>query len=216
MTLAYVFYLTLRVVMVGTLIISLFYCYRSFNPAYLCLFPIYHLIACVTEILVDTYFSSYTCFSTATNIPYNLFTSLEFIFFSFFILRRITKKSYKLVALTCASITIMVILFLIIKYHTLDYSNLIFTIPLNTFYFTVCLIYFLNFFSNSKYSNPSRDPSFWIASGILLYSVIVMPTMVFTVGETEVARCLYVAINSIGYLFLNLLFIKAYVCKIHK
>lgn len=216
MTLDYVFYILLRSLMIITLVTSFFFCFRNFNPAYLRLFPFYHLTACTTELIVDLYFSNHLRFSTSTNIPYNLFAFLEFIFFSYFISNQLDRKKYKLIIFISAGITAMILFNFTIKYHSLDYSNLIFTIPLNAFYIISSFLYFINTFSNLTSSNISKDPSFWIVSGILFNSVVVMPTLIISLEATAFARSLYIIINSIGYLFLHLLFIKAYTCRIQK
>lgn len=214
MTLEYAFFLTIRSIMILTFIISLVFCYKNYNPKYLYFFPAYHLVALLTEGIVDIYFSDNTdSLKAIYSTPYNLFAYSEFIFFTLFISTQLKEKQYKIAVFACACVCILIIGILLYRSKTLNYHTWKGAIPLNIFYLVCCLLYFLNIFSNKAHFNLSKEPAFWIITGLLFYSIIDTPFLAIYAQTSHLSSFLYLIINGTAYLFLHLFFIRAYTCR---
>jgi hypothetical protein len=219
MTLAYALCYFLYLMMFVTLILSFYFCFKEYNPGYLRFFPFYHLIACLTEGVANIYFlkKSFPLVLTQ-NIPYNFFSLIEFMFFTFFLSKQITEKKNKLLLYIGAGLSCTILVFLFFKNQTFNYPNWNCTIPINIFYIAGCLLYFHNIFFKLSHANLSKEPSFWIITGILFYSVIETPTLFFAmhVNSPSFSIFTYIIINGIAYTLLHSLFIKAYTCRISR
>lgn len=219
MTLTYVCCIILRILELLTFIISLLFCYRSYNPKYLRIFPIYHFSACLVEVVVDLYYTpDESYFKTTSNIPYNLFVLIEFFFFLYFILKQLRLKQYRLIIFLGAFLVVLYILYLTYIYKSFNFSVWKGTLVTSMFYIPACLLYFLYITKELPFTNLLKEPSFWIVSGFLFYSVIEAPTlpMILTYKSVYMLRSLYVAVNCTAYTILYLSLIKAYTCRIPK
>jgi hypothetical protein len=150
--------------------------------------------------------------------PYNLYTLVEFFFFFFFILTQLTRRQYKLILCGGGIVALALLLSLLLAYRSLNFPVWQGTMTTNMFYILGCLLYFLNIFKDLPYANLSKEPSFWIMTGLFFYSVIEAPTLAVILNYKPLvtSNLLYITTNGIAYLFLQLLFIKAYTCKIQK
>lgn len=214
MTLSLFICYTGYLIMSITLIVSFLFCYRKQNPSYLRFFPFYHLFACCIEVIAGQDFIADDSLPRVHYSPYNLFTVVEFIFFFFFILTQLTRRQYKLILCVAGSITLATLLSFLI-YQAFNFSIWQGTMTTNIFFILGCLLYFLNTFKKSAYSDLLKEPSFWIMTGLFFYSVIEAPTLAIVLNYkfSHAARLLYTIINGIAYTLLHLLFIKAYTCK---
>lgn len=201
-----------------TLVVSFLFCYRKQNPSYLRFFPFYHLFACCIEIVTSFYFIADQSLSLVERPPYNLFTIAEFLFFWFFIFSQLTGRMYKLILCGGGVIASGLLLSFLLKYRLLNFPVWQGAITTTIFFILGCLLYFSNIFRNLPYANLSKEPSFWIITGLFFYSVIEAPTLAVVVNYMPKATSavLYVLINGIAYLLLHILFIKAYTCKVLK
>ncbi len=195
-------------------IVSLVYCFRSDKPTYLRIFPFYNFLALTTEVIVTLYYSKENKLNN--NTPYNLFSFFEFLLLTYFAFQIISSHKYKPVLLLFSGLQLILFLFLSISNFSFDFDTRKFILPLNIYYILIFFLY-LNFtFSKSLLTELSNESSFYIAIGILFYSVINIPALVFFNNNNNLTNLIYIILNDIGYIFLHLLFIKAYTCKAPK
>src|SRR6187402_1391187 len=86
---------------------ALLYCFKSFNPPYLRVFPFYLFVSIGIEALVNPYMNKwldYQPFSTRQpyimNVFYNLFTPFELFVFAYFLFQVIQSPAIKRILLT--------------------------------------------------------------------------------------------------------------------
>jgi hypothetical protein len=205
--------------MATALIVSFLFCYRKQNPSYLRFFPFYHLFACCVEVITQLYFViDYSLLRVGDNSLYNLFILGEFFFFFFFILSQLKRRQYRIFLWGGGIITLAILLSFLLAYRSLDFPVWKSAITTNILFILGCLLYFLNIFKELPYANLSKEPSFWIITGIFFYSVIEAPTLAVVLNYKPLfaSTILYQSINGIAYLLLHLLFIKAYICKVRR
>jgi len=219
MLIQYIFYYSVRSIIIIAFIVSIAYCWKHENSDYIKLFPFYHGISVLTETIVDIFFSGQGSFHVSSNMPYKVFTLIEFIFFSFFILRLITKKTGRLLIVVCIVFFLLLYLYLIFRSKSLHFPIYASIFIESIFLIIECLVYFNDLFKSLSVSNLSKEPAFWIISGILFYSIISIPMIGFRVTnmlKDPLDSLLYITINSTGYILMYILFMKGYVCKIVK
>lgn len=201
-----------------TLVISFLFCYRKQNPSYLHFFPFYHLFACCIEVIAYFYFMVDYSAPMMKHAPYNVFTFGEFFFFFFFILTQLTRRQYKLILWVGGVIALGLLFSFLLTYRSLNFPVWQGVMTTNVFFISGCILYFLNIFKALPHANLSKEPSFWIMMGIFFYSVIEAPTIAVVLNYKPLfaSTLLYSIVNTIAYILLHLLFIKAYTCKIRK
>lgn len=157
-----------------SLIASLFV-YSDTRHPYLKLFPPFLLATLVAEL------SGFYMNRIGENnlFIYNYFTVLEFCFYMFFVSLVISKKKAKTIVraggLLYALISITNILFFqgTKMFHTITYSLGCLVIVV------VCFYYFFELFRLPKSVKLSRNPAFWICSGLLFFYCCGFPLYAF-------------------------------------
>jgi hypothetical protein len=208
------------------LAVALLYCFRSFNPSYLRIFPLYLFVSIGIEALVNPYVSQLFDFRPfagrqdyAMNILYNLFTPFELFIFSWLLFQIIRSLRIKMVLLT------LICLFTIFFVHysvqkdlaasnntAVALESIIIMIP--------CLTYFRELFTRSEPVNLLYEPSFWLVTGIFFYLATIFPlymtrSYLTAHGLSGVAKSLS-SINNFALSITYLLFIRSYTCRIKK
>jgi hypothetical protein len=209
-----IFYNSIRLVIVATFILSIILTSRKSTPKFLRFFPLYHGSSVLTELITDKYFTSPEHpYALASSLPYNIFTIIEFLFFSLFIYKSVvTGRNVILVSIVGFLILIM-LMGLKSNFRFPDHYSLLVQ---NTFLLVACIVYFNDLFTNFTAPDLSKDPAFWIVTGILYYSIITTPLQVYRIiykTDFYVQMPVYITTNSTAYILMYILFIKAYTCR---
>jgi hypothetical protein len=148
---------------------------KSPNFSYLKFFPLFLLLTLFAEV-----YGSYLSYSNQRNIEfYNFFTVLEFCFY-LIILRLIIKNKNirKIIVIT----TILYVIAAIVNisfyqgknsFHTITYSIGCLIVV------SFCIYFFLELFRLPKSIKLSRNPAFWICSGLLFFYCCGFPLYAF-------------------------------------
>jgi hypothetical protein len=195
-------------------VLSLFYNFKKGNPSYFKLFSLYSLLSLSTENIVIKYFSKVGILHKTNEIPYNIFSLIEFIFFSYLALKIINYKRSKIIIAFFASLYAMLYIYFLLENHSFDFEIWKCVLPLNVYYIIIGILY-LHYLTLPNISfDESEKKSFYIIIGIWFYSIITTPALFLTIYKTPTSDYIYIIINDISYIILHLLFIKAYTCKI--
>jgi hypothetical protein len=215
MKLDVMFIYALLITLVLAFVTSILYAFRRANPFYLRFFPFYHATSLATEIVVYKYFSK-SAFVITSNIPYNIFTFIEFCFYSALIFSLVHTGRKVIVV----SITFFLVIFLHLALkNKWDFNPVAGYLLANFFLIVACLVYFNDIFSSFAIPNLSKEPSFWIVTGVMYYSIITSPLHVYLITRKfthSLALLLYATTNATAYILLYLLLIKAYTCRVVK
>jgi hypothetical protein len=200
-----------------TCVISILFTFRAENPFYLRIFPFYHGSSIITEVIVYKYFSEEgKLHGLTSDIPYNIFTLIEFLTFSLLILSIVSTGRKAIVA--CILFFLYYFFQIAIK-RNFDFPNNAALMLQNLSLIIPCLIYYNDIFSAFTIPNLSKEPSFWIVTGIMFYSIITTPLQFFFFYGRSLSDgygILYTSSNGTAYILMYLLFIKAYTCRIGK
>jgi hypothetical protein len=212
-----IFYCLAQIVIGVTFVLSSAILIKNNTFGYLRLFPFYHASSLFTEIITQQFFiSPPNKYVTTSNVPYNLFTLIEFLFFSFYIFHNVN---------TGKSIIITSIIFFITLYsvsmvrYNFGFPPHLVLLLQNLFLLVQCIVYFNDVFTTFSSSNLAKEPEFWIITGIMFYSIITSPMQIYRhiYGmDSEVETQVYITTNANAYLMMYLLFIKGYTCKAAK
>jgi hypothetical protein len=214
MTIESVFIYALFIMLGITFIVSILFTFRSGNPRYLRLFPFYHGISIVTEIIVHEFFSIKETFSTTNTIPYNIFTFIEFSLYSGVIFS-VVRSGRKVIAF-CMAFFFFFFFVQAIK-HNLMFPTGRGLLLQNISLIIPCLVYYNDIFSAFSIPNLSKEPSFWIVTGVMFYLIITTPLLFFPFqgkSSSDTYGTLYFSSNGTAYILMYLLLIKAYTCRI--
>jgi hypothetical protein len=148
-----------------------------------------------------------------------LVTVVEFIAFSEYLYNSIgTKKTKKIVSLTIWITTGILLLLgmraLINPNQQEDPVGLVYLVQCLSFTL-ICSIYFIDLFRLPPKNALLQTPSFWIASGLLVYSLGTFPVTILTYYTYVTDYLFYKHLYAIIYIFYSLLFItiiRAYMC----
>lgn len=132
---------------------------------YLKIFPPFLFLTFVAEL-----YGSYLSSKGKNNVPlYNFFSIIEFSFY-FIVLSRIissekVKKTLQVIIIPFIALTVCNILFVqgMKSFHTVTYSIGCLIIV------SFCIYYFLELFRLPKSVELSKNPAFWICSGLLFF-----------------------------------------------
>jgi hypothetical protein len=208
------------------LTVAVLYCYRSFNPHYLRIFPFYLFVSIGIEALVNPYINRLLDFQPFAghqnyimNIFYNLFTPFELFIFSYFLLHVI--QSFRIKRILIVLICLYTIFF--VQYSLrkdLGESNNIAVAFESIIIIIPCLTYFRELFTRTEPVNLLREPSFWLVTGIFFYLATIFPlymtrSYLTNHGLDGVAKSLS-SINNFALSITYLLFIRSYTCRIKK
>ena len=163
-------------IIVLSFLLSLFYFFKQTKPNRLAFFTLF-LLATVLVELSANYLSS----KNISNIPlYNIFTTVEFIFYIYairqFIQRPLAKKIllYTIVAYGLAAFINIFLIQGIMVFHTITYA-------IGCLVIVFCAVYY--FYETLFRPTPVtlvRMPDFWICSGLLFYYAVSFPIYGFT------------------------------------
>ena len=194
-------FLSLFVVIIA-LLASLAIYRQGPSDIYLRLFPPFLL---VVSILLGM--SSYLAYLGKHNIiPFNLLTIVQLCFYFFLLNRIIRNKIVRNIALNLIWIYPVIALVNILfiqksdTFHTITYSfgGLLVV--------ALAIFYFFELFQRPQSVNLSRNPDFWIASGLLFYFSCSFPIYGMANNLTRMPRFIIINLNSI----LNVLDILLY------
>jgi hypothetical protein len=212
-----IFYYVSRVTICITFLLSAIILVKNNTFGYLRLFPFYHASSIITEIIALQFFALPSDeYYITSNVPYNVFTLLEFLFFSLYIFQRV--NTGKSVIITSISLFLILYFLCIIKY-TFDIPFYVLLLLQNLFLLIQCIVYFNDVFTTFSSSNLEKEPAFWIITGIMFYSIITSPMQIYRLTHgmnTELRMQLYITTNGTAYLLMYMLFIKGYTCKVAK
>jgi hypothetical protein len=125
----------------------------------------------------------------------------------------IVKSGKKVIAISM-SVFILVYVLMIIKF-SLNFPVRGAVLVENICLIVACFVYFNDIFSSFSIPDLSKEPSFWLVTGIMFYSIITTPFIISSGRKIleDLYHLLYVPVNSVAYILMYLLFIKAYTCK---
>ncbi|MEJ7611687.1 MAG: hypothetical protein WKF88_10960 [Ferruginibacter sp.] len=136
----------------------------------------------------------------------------HFSFLSFFIYKKVDRsKIYRFIAIV---FFIIIIPFL---YNDMFKGTFVSFAIANGFLFILCCFYFYNLFSSPPVLNLLQEPAFWICSGILLGSGLLIPFNAFNrqflnlILNREIFYLLGV-LAMLGYIVLHFFLIKSFLC----
>ena len=191
---------------------SLFLLKRPEAPFYLKLFPAFLLLTIIIELtglyLVPHGFLTYKL--------YNFFTAFEFCFYLFIFSKmirntRVTRIiSYTIIAYLALAL-INILFYQKNTFHSITYS-------LGCLLIVTCAVYyFLELFQSPTSIRLTKEPSFWITCGLLIYYCCTLPFMGLTGLLTTMPKVLldnvyYVLIGTNIILYAS--FTIAFLCKI--
>jgi hypothetical protein len=191
-------------------IVSLFV-YKYSSHTYLIYFPPFLLAT-----LVGEFVASYLGYLGKNNVfIYNFFSVVEFCFYMLLVSNIIhtnkAKRIIRICSLLYAVIAISNILFFqgMKVFHTITYCLGCLLIV------GVCIYYFFELFRSPKSIKLSRDPAFWICSGLLFFYCCGFPLYAFVNfwGQSEFMARSFGNIFTILNIFLYSLFTIAFLCS---
>jgi len=209
------------------LAVGIFYCYRSYNPSYLRIFPVYLFVSIAIEFLINSYlltifhyqpFGSHQHYARFT--LYNLYTPFELFMFAWFLFQIIQSFLVKRLLTACL---ILFSLFFIIYSLKLDIGinyNIIAVILESVIIIIPCLAWYRELFIRSEPVNLLNEPSFWLVTGIFFYLTTIIPFYVTSIylrrhGLNGVGQSLS-SINNFSLVITYMLFIKGFTCRIRR
>lgn len=206
------------------LITGAIYCYRSNNPLYMRLFPVYLFISIGVEILANPLihrllhidlFGRYEEY--AMNTIYNLFTPCELLMFAYFLLQIIRSPFIKKAII----ISLMLFFVFFIFFSSLEQEINSTAILLESVIIIIpCLAWYRELFSRPEPINLVREPSFWLVTAIFFYLATIIPSYLtnnylISHGLINTAQNLH-SINNFAVSIAYLLFIKGFTCRIRR
>jgi hypothetical protein len=191
-------------------IVALFI-YKTPPYPYLKLFPPFLFATLVAEVTGSYLWS----IKKNNNFIYNFFTVIEFCFYMFLlslIINNLKAKKYiRVCAIFYALISVSNIIFFqgMKMFHTITYSLGCLLIV------AVCIYYFLELFRSPKAIKLSKDPAFWICSGLLFFYCCGFPLYAFINFWARFKWMTYSFENifTILNIFLYSLFTIAFLCN---
>lgn len=149
----------------------------------------------------------------------NILFILDLFFWAFYFLNLSNDKNYN------TKIKVFLVLTLILYSLTLfanDSSkpNLHFFSTINICKSLFCLLYYSELFKNIPDKNITKEPSFWIVTGLIFYSCISIPFYTLHVYIKELfpfnISLNIFAISNVLIIMMHLFFLKAYLCIIRQ
>jgi len=152
-------------IVISFMVSLLVYSPKRSSHSYLKLFPPFLLLTFGAEL-----YGSYLSSKGKNNVPlYNFFSIIEFLFY-FIILGRIIssdkiKRILRIIIVPFIILTVVNIVFVqgMKSFHTVTYAIGCLIIV------SFCIYYFLELFKLRKSINLSKNPAFWICSGLLFF-----------------------------------------------
>lgn len=195
-----------------SLLISLLYCLRPpKNYTYLKLFPPFLFLTLIAEI-----YGPYLSAQNISNVPlYNFFTVFEFCFYMILISLIVNSNKVRKI-IRASSVFYLIISFSNILFfqgmkgfHTITYSLGCLIIV------SYCVYYFFELFRLPKSIKLSKNPAFWICSGLLFFYCCGFPLYAFMNFWSNYKWVIksFDSIVTILNIFLYSLFTIAFLCS---
>lgn len=185
--------------------------FKDKEHPYLKFFPPFLLATIITEIIAYVM----SLYDRNNILLYNFFTTAEFCFYLFFISILINNESVKkIIRIACVLYLIPALINIFFfqgpkVFHTVTYSFGCLLVIISCFY------YFLELFRLPKSVKLSRNPAFWICSGLLFFYCCGFPLYAFVNFWLRYKWMLhsFQSIISILNIFLYSLFTIAFLCN---
>lgn len=135
---------------------------------------------------------------------YFIYTSIEYLSFTFIIWHLIYSKTYKKILLFCS---VLFLLFLVFFYST-SKINRMDSIPVgieSILLFVFIIFFFIEYFKN-MYNSLLGSPSFWFIAGILIYLSITFFFNILVNNLDNIAHKQYYFYSYLGDILKNILF----------
>jgi hypothetical protein len=151
------------------LFFSFKYCYQKYNPPYLRSLPIYCIVT-LAIVLISVFFQS----ASGQRGTFNVYTIFVLIYFSYFLSRIIDRKNVtRLIVILNVIFFSSVLIFL--AFQNPKGASLLIMLVDPVVLVIICLVYFKIVFSESRTISLSKEPSFWLVSGILFHAFFIIP-----------------------------------------
>lgn len=215
--------LYMSVIWIGTVVIFVSFIIalaikgRKNVPVFMKYFYFYPLLAlCVS---FNTILGDYFHFFTRESLLriQNILFIIDFLFWYFFFKNLLKKKIRILQFIFLLFLTSTIILRLSTGFHKPGFEINAVT---NFGKILFCLFYCIELFKSEPVLNLKNESAFWIVSGLFFYTCVSLPF--YTVYEylnlnlpRLISRNLFSSTN-ISIILMHLLFIKAYLCQIHR
>lgn len=135
---------------------------------------------------------------------YFIYTSIEYLSFTFIIWHLINSKTYKKILLLCS---VFFLIFLVFFYSTTKIKRMD-SIPVgieSLLLFIFIIFFFIEYFKN-MYSSLLGNPSFWFIAGILIYLSITFFFNILVNNLDNIAHQQYYFYSYLGDILKNILF----------
>jgi hypothetical protein len=157
-----------------SVVVGFIFCFRKGKPLHIKLFPIYSLISIIQML------SAYTIGKTAASYIMNFFPLFEFGIFAFFFVQVLKTTRIKIIVLLSGIILALDFLGISITADSFTAINIGNVYLLESALLLVpCIMYFKELFTAKSTVILSTDPTFWIATGILILSACSIPVSLF-------------------------------------
>ena len=191
------------------LLLSLLFCFKRGAPAYMKTFPLYTAVNCIPEI---------ACFvwPNLSALVIFIFTLFELAYFTYFLSQIIqSKRTIRNLCVTNAIVGVVTIIELFTE--PLRKVNGRLDLAESFILVTAALCYFRELFRAPKYIDLLKNSAFWMATGILFYFVLLVPTVIFTsyfyyYGNKVTGQAIY-SLNSYSQIISYALYVKAMTCR---
>ena len=188
-------------------------------PVYLKRFYLYPLLVALLSLntIAAIYFHLY---SSAIQFAFqNIMEIVEFTFWGLFFLHLMkTTNSLKYIKSVFLSFLLIIICWTFLNNF---YKPLFQTFALGNFGKSIfCIFYFNKLFKDSPKLNLKNEPSFWIITGVFFCSSITLPQ--YAINDylrnnvNKIISNNIFASTNIAIIIMHILFIKAYLCKVHQ
>lgn len=149
---------------------------------------------------------------------YNFMSLIGFIFYSLFFYNTIQNKKFKDLILILACLFPILLVIDLFWIHGTKSFNTYFYLAGSFIVILFSVLYFLELFQHPKFVNLVREPSFWIASGVLFFYTITLSYfgIVNNVADSIKPSILKILLNGlfINITLLYLIFSIGFLCKI--
>ena len=152
-----------------------------------------------------------------------LFALLEYIVFWFYFRRVLSHPFSKKVTTLPIGLLIASIIFYFYRGLSVGTTDVItkklpdFIISFELLLLAIpCLVYYYKLLKNKPTNELSERPSFWIVTGLFLYSITIIPSFIIASDLLQINKVLHHAAFAVHYILLGLLFLgitRAVLCK---
>ncbi len=200
----------LRLLNVVLLALSLIFCFRGYNPKYMRSFPLYCFANAFVEILVRWSPSMRTQ-------AYDLFTIFELIYFSYFMTQVIRSTAIRKLTWWLNGLVLAMALISIVKNGRLSFAANNLALVEAVILVLPCFVYYREMFVTPTIIDLAREPAFWMVSGIMVYFLLLIPTVWFTYyymlrGMRFMSDTVY-SVGNYAQIFSYVLFTYAMLCR---